>query len=41
MKPPFKKAMLPALIDFICTYWYLPKAIEAPINFNPNSKEPS
>lgn len=35
MKPPFRKHQLPALIDFICTYWQYPKAIVAPINFNP------
>lgn len=33
MKPPFKKALLPALIEFICVAWRFPHVVTAPINF--------
>lgn len=33
LQPPFRKALLPALIHFICQYWAHPQITEQPINF--------
>ena len=32
-QPPFRKALLPALCNFICRFWSQPAVIEQPINF--------
>ena len=38
MKPPFKQALLPALISFIVMYWAHPRTIEARIDFKGTPK---
>lgn len=32
-RPPFKKALLSALLAFICQFWTHEQAISKPINF--------